>query len=57
MSLRDMKVVFQQGGFDEDLVKGAITELLQAVDFLHTQGQSVHTGKDVFPSCKQATRK
>ncbi|GLA41682.1 hypothetical protein AnigIFM63309_009779 [Aspergillus niger] len=51
MSLRDMKVVFQQGGFDEDLVKGAITELLQAVDFLHTQGQSVHTGKEFFPSC------
>ncbi|GCB17533.1 abhydrolase domain-containing protein C22H12.03 [Aspergillus awamori] len=47
MSLRDMKVVFQQGGFDEDLVKGAITELLQAVDFLHTQGQSVHT--DIHP--------
>ncbi|EHA24049.1 hypothetical protein ASPNIDRAFT_123785, partial [Aspergillus niger ATCC 1015] len=45
MSLRDMKIVFQQGGFDEGLVKGAITELLQAVDFLHTQGQSVHTGK------------
>ncbi|GLA22802.1 hypothetical protein AnigIFM63326_005280 [Aspergillus niger] len=51
MSLRDMKVVFQQGGFDQDLVKGAITELLQAVDFLHTQGQSVHTGKEFFPSC------
>ncbi|GLA01218.1 hypothetical protein AnigIFM60653_011079 [Aspergillus niger] len=47
MSLRDMKVVFQQGGFDQDLVKGAITELLQAVDFLHTQGQSVHT--DIHP--------
>ncbi|TPR08050.1 hypothetical protein CAN33_0016900 [Aspergillus niger] len=47
MSLRDMKIVFQQGGFDEGLVKGAITELLQAVDFLHTQGQSVHT--DIHP--------
>ncbi|GKZ65680.1 hypothetical protein AnigIFM50267_009452 [Aspergillus niger] len=47
MSLRDMKVVFQQGGFDEDLVKGAIAELLQVVNFLHTQGQSVHT--DIHP--------
>ncbi|OJZ90611.1 hypothetical protein ASPFODRAFT_123817 [Aspergillus luchuensis CBS 106.47] len=47
MSLRDMEVVFQQEGFDENLVKGAITELLQAVDFLHTQGQVVHT--DIHP--------
>lgn len=57
MSLRDMEVVFQQEGFDENLVKGAITELLQAVDFLHTQEQVVHTGIVFFPSSKQASRR
>lgn len=44
MSLRDMKLVFRQEGFDEDFVRGAITELLQALDFLHTHGEVVHTG-------------
>lgn len=57
MSLRDMKVVFLPGGFDENLVKGAITELLQAVDFLHMQGQVVHTGIFFFPSSKQAFKR
>ncbi|PWY96538.1 kinase-like protein [Aspergillus sclerotioniger CBS 115572] len=47
MSLRDMKLVFRKDGFDEMFVKGAITELLQAVDFLHTQGKIVHT--DIHP--------
>jgi serine/threonine-protein kinase SRPK3 len=47
MSLRDMKLVFQQDGFDEDFVRGAIIELLKALDFLHTQGEVVHTG--IFP--------
>lgn len=44
MSLRDMKLVFRQDGFDEDLVRGAIIELLKALDFLHTQGEVIHTG-------------
>lgn len=44
MSLRDMKTVFRRDGFDEDFVRGAITELLQALDFLHSQGEVVHTG-------------
>jgi serine/threonine protein kinase len=44
MSLRDMKLVFRQEGFDEDFVRGAITELLQALDFLHKHGEVVHTG-------------
>ena len=44
MSLRDMKLVFRQNGFDEDFVKGAIIELLKALDFLHTHGEVVHTG-------------
>lgn len=57
MSLRDMQVVFLPGGFDENLVKGAITELLQAVDFLHMQGQVVHTGIFFFPSSKQAFKR
>ncbi|PYH94289.1 kinase-like protein [Aspergillus ellipticus CBS 707.79] len=43
MSLRDMKLVFQPEGFDERLVRGAITELLQALDFLHTHAEAVHT--------------
>ncbi|KAK2790266.1 hypothetical protein FQN53_000032 [Emmonsiellopsis sp. PD_33] len=47
MSLRDMKVIFFPDGFDEDFVRGAIIELLKAVDFLHTQGQIVHT--DIHP--------
>lgn len=44
MSLRDMKVVFRRDGFDEDFVRGAIIELLQVLDFLHSQGEVVHTG-------------
>ncbi|KAK2802667.1 hypothetical protein FQN50_007275 [Emmonsiellopsis sp. PD_5] len=44
MSLRDLKAVFFPDGFDEEFVKGAIEELLKAVDFLHTQGEIVHTG-------------
>jgi serine/threonine-protein kinase SRPK3 len=45
MSLRDMNTVFMKGrGFDEDFVKSAVRELLQAVDFLHTEVGAVHTG-------------
>lgn len=44
MSLRDMKTVFWPDGFEENFVKGAIIELLKALDFLHTQGETVHTG-------------
>lgn len=45
MSLRDMDTVFMKGrGFEEDFVKSAIKELLQAVDFLHTEAKAVHTG-------------
>ncbi|KAB8270700.1 kinase-like protein [Aspergillus minisclerotigenes] len=47
MSLRDMKVVFRPDGFDEDFVRGAVTELLRALDFLHSHGEVVHT--DVHP--------
>ncbi|KAK3331707.1 kinase-like domain-containing protein [Cercophora scortea] len=48
MSLRDMDTVFMKGrGFDEGFVKSAIKELLQAVDFLHTEVQAVHT--DIHP--------
>jgi hypothetical protein len=32
-------------GFDEEFVKSAITELLEAIDFLHTEVQAVHTGR------------
>ena len=46
MSLRDMDTVFMKGrGFDEEFVKGAVKELLLAVDFLHTEVKAVHTGK------------
>ncbi|EFY88140.1 protein kinase, putative [Metarhizium acridum CQMa 102] len=49
MSLRDMDTVFRQGrGFDENFVKSAIKELLQALDFLHTKVQVVHTGQQPF---------
>lgn len=44
MSLQDMKNIFRPDGFDEDLVKGATIELLKVLDFLHTQGEVVHTG-------------
>ncbi|KAI8650944.1 Protein kinase domain-containing protein [Fusarium keratoplasticum] len=48
MSLRDMDTVFMKGrGFEEDFVKSAIKELLQAVDFLHTEAQAIHT--DIHP--------
>ncbi|KAF9885149.1 hypothetical protein FE257_000675 [Aspergillus nanangensis] len=48
MSLRDMKVLFRPEGFDEDFVRGAIVELLKALDFLHTYGEIVHT--DIHPA-------
>ena len=49
MSLRDMDTVFMKGrGFDEVFAKGAIRELLEALDFLHTEVQTVHTG--TYPS-------
>lgn len=48
MSLRDMKLVFRPGGFDEDLVKGAIIELLEALDFVHNYGEIVHTGNSTL---------
>ncbi|KAJ5591922.1 uncharacterized protein N7459_002291 [Penicillium hispanicum] len=44
MSLRDMRLVFRRDGFDEDFVKGAMIELLRALDFLHIHGEVVHTG-------------
>ncbi|GAB1201699.1 hypothetical protein APSETT445_000284 [Aspergillus pseudonomiae] len=44
MSLWDMKLVFRRDGFDEGLVKGAVIELLEALDFLHTYGEIVYTG-------------
>ncbi|EED18497.1 protein kinase, putative [Talaromyces stipitatus ATCC 10500] len=44
ISLRDMKTVFQPGGFDEDFVRGAIIELLEALDFIYAEGEIVHTG-------------
>lgn len=45
MSLRDMKLVFMKdGGFDESFVKGAVQELLKALDFLHGQASVIHTG-------------
>jgi serine/threonine-protein kinase SRPK3 len=46
MSLRDMKLVFRPtGGFDEMFVKGAVEELLKALDFLHSEANMVHTGE------------
>ncbi|RSL89296.1 hypothetical protein CEP51_001312 [Fusarium floridanum] len=49
MSLRDMKLVFRKdGGFDEMFVKGAVEELLKALDFLHSEANVVHTA-DVHP--------
>lgn len=49
MSLRDMRLAFRQDGFDENFVRGAIIELLKALDFLHTHGEVVHTGIAPFP--------
>ncbi|EFE38971.1 hypothetical protein TRV_06334 [Trichophyton verrucosum HKI 0517] len=46
MSLRDMKLVFFPNGFDPAFVRGAIIELLQALDFLHSHAQVVHTGTE-----------
>ncbi|KAK1965901.1 kinase domain-containing protein [Colletotrichum sublineola] len=53
MSIRDMDTVFMDGrGFHEGFVKGAIKELLEALDFLHTEVQCVHaaeTTSDIHP--------
>lgn len=50
MSIRDMDIVFMDSrGFSEGFVKGAIKELLEALDFLHTEAQSVHTGTYALP--------
>ncbi|EZG08045.1 CMGC/SRPK protein kinase [Trichophyton rubrum CBS 735.88] len=43
MSLRDMKLVFFPNGFDPAFVRGAIIELLQALDPLHSHAEAVHT--------------
>ncbi|KAF5024849.1 hypothetical protein F66182_3088 [Fusarium sp. NRRL 66182] len=44
MSLRDFKTVFKPDGFDESFVKGAVQELLKALDFIHSEAELVHTG-------------
>lgn len=44
VSLRDMRMLLPQGGYDEFVVKAAIFELLRALDFLHSHGEIVHTG-------------
>ncbi|QGI63646.1 hypothetical protein CEK26_007597 [Fusarium fujikuroi] len=51
MSLRDFKQVFRpDGGFDENFVRGAIQELLKALEFIHEKAQLVHTVfKDIHP--------
>ncbi|KAL2203242.1 hypothetical protein CC79DRAFT_1373389 [Sarocladium strictum] len=40
-------VLINSQGFEQDFVKGAIKELLEALDFLHTEAKMVHT--DVQP--------
>ncbi|KAF4987740.1 hypothetical protein FGRMN_10164 [Fusarium graminum] len=48
MSLRDFKTVFREdGGFDEAFVRGAVEELLKALDFIHKEAHVVHT--DIHP--------
>ena len=53
-------VFMKGGGFDEGFVKGAIMELLQALDFVHTEVQAVHPGRmpafSFLPTYKQTTR-
>lgn len=43
MSINDMRLAFQLE-FDEGFAKAATVELLEALDFLHTHGEVVHTG-------------
>lgn len=53
-----MDTVFMKGcGFDEEFVKSAIKELLEAIDLLHPEVQAVHTGRQPFfiSSCMQQT--
>ncbi|KAF4434726.1 CMGC SRPK kinase [Fusarium acutatum] len=50
MSLRDYKEVFRQDGFDEDFVKTIVKELLQALDFIHTEAELTHTVSMAFKS-------
>ena len=45
MSLRSMDKVFKDDkGFDESFAKAGTRELLEVVDFLHTEVKAVHTG-------------
>lgn len=56
MSLRDMKLVFRPtGGFDERFVKGAVQELLKALDFLHKEANIVHTGSSLRHEVNQSS--
>lgn len=44
ISIFDTKMSLQGERFEEDVAKEIIAEVLQAVDFLHTQCEAVHTG-------------
>ena len=44
MNLSEFQDTFQFKEFPEDLVKGLLIRLLQALDFLHTQAGVIHTG-------------
>lgn len=54
MSLRDLRLAFLRGGFDKEFVRGAIIELLKALDFLHSHGEIVHTGIAIYPDFSPA---
>jgi serine/threonine protein kinase len=45
ISLFDLKERMHETRFPEGMVKAILTELLQALDFLHTECKAVHTGQ------------
>lgn len=44
LSLRDLRLVFRKGGFEEGFVRATIIRLLKALDLLHAHGEVAHTG-------------
>jgi serine/threonine-protein kinase SRPK3 len=47
-SLLHFQATFNPPRLNEDLVRGAVQQLLLALDFLHTEAHVIHTG--IFPS-------
>lgn len=45
ISVFDLRERMHENRFPEEMVKSILTELIQALDFLHTECKTVHTGR------------